>query len=249
MSSIEGDLTCIVNIEWLNKDGTIQRKIAYKKANVRLVRNDIREIFVVITPEKAAQVRLPLKGISVHNKFMKEGKASVKFQPLNCTMYLSNAPPGQLLAFLKTIFIKMTGEKSPSVSTSLRKQLMSGRPQQFEEISPVTNIELNKALAKVGKSTDTTPSPLANKKRKIERDENSKAPAAKRLYTASPISNEPLDIEQREVMDACLGKHNVFFTGSAGTGKSYLLKRIIAALPPDATTATASTGKNKIILS
>lgn len=34
----------------------------------------------------------------------------------------------------------------------------------------------------------------------------------------------------------------MFLTGSAGTGKSFLLKRIVGALPPDVTFVTASTG-------
>lgn len=70
--------------------------------------------------------------------------------------------------------------------------------------------------------------------------------------------------EQEEVLQAATAKGNIFFTGksdfcithccctvtklrffikgSAGTGKSYLLKIIISALPPDETVATASTG-------
>lgn len=43
-------------------------------------------------------------------------------------------------------------------------------------------------------------------------------------------------------MNAVMAGRNVFFTGSAGTGKSFLLKRILGALAPDSTYATASTG-------
>jgi ATP-dependent DNA helicase PIF1 len=35
---------------------------------------------------------------------------------------------------------------------------------------------------------------------------------------------------------------NIFFTGAAGSGKSYLLRRIIASFPPDNLVICASTG-------
>lgn len=242
MGDNEGTLSCAVNIEWFTKQGTIERKFTHKKASLRLIRNDRKDMFVEISPEKLAPIKLHLQNINVHKKFMNEGKASIKFQ--SSTLYLSNAPPGQLLTFLRTMFIKMTGEKTITKSnTPLRNQILSGKLNHFEEISPITNTEVNKIVSKLSKSSATTPSPTTNRKRKIERNDSTKAPAAKRLYTASPTANEPLNLEQKEILDACLGGQNIFFTGSAGTGKSYLLKKIIGALPPDVTTATASTGE------
>lgn len=55
-------------------------------------------------------------------------------------------------------------------------------------------------------------------------------------------SGLPLSPEQNKVLQMVKTGESVFFTGSAGTGKSYLLKRIISSLPPDTTFATASTG-------
>ena len=48
--------------------------------------------------------------------------------------------------------------------------------------------------------------------------------------------------EQMVVMNAIRTGKSVFFTGSARTGKSYLLKRLITMLPPQSTLVTASTG-------
>lgn len=48
--------------------------------------------------------------------------------------------------------------------------------------------------------------------------------------------------EQIQILKAVRQGYNVFFTGSAGTGKSYLLKKIIGSLPPEGTVASASTG-------
>ncbi|XP_050298703.1 ATP-dependent DNA helicase PIF1 [Anthonomus grandis grandis] len=238
-------LCCEVNIQWLNKQGLVQRKVASKKANLRLLRGDTRDVFIEVVVEKAAPVKLKFsKGAQVHNRFMAEGKSSLKFPDENASLFLSNAPPEQLKTFLKTLFIKMAnGKPLQNSSASLRTQVLSHKSSKFEEISPVTNGEMDKAFKKVsGRSTETTPSPLANKKRKIERSSTDKAPAAKKLYSGSPVPTEQLDMEQREVLQACISGQNVFFTGSAGTGKSFLLRKIIGALPPDVTIATASTG-------
>ncbi|PFX17739.1 ATP-dependent DNA helicase PIF1 [Stylophora pistillata] len=44
------------------------------------------------------------------------------------------------------------------------------------------------------------------------------------------------------VVNAIRAKRSVLFTGSAGTDKSYVLKRFITMLPPQNTFITASTG-------
>lgn len=245
MDSGESFLSCAVTIEWTTPQGSISRKVNYKTASLRLIRNEFREMFMEISSEKHAAIRLALKGISVFKKFMAEGKASVKFQEAGCTLFVSNAPPTNLVSFLRTIFVKMTGDKEQAAQTtpskgSMRTKLLSGKAQAFEEISPVTGKDMQIAKSKISKSTVTTPSP-PSKKRKS--DDTVRGPAHKKLYSPSPLTTtSSLNCEQQKVLQACLSGSNIFFTGSAGTGKSFLLKRIVAALPPDVTVATASTG-------
>ncbi|XP_017781591.1 PREDICTED: ATP-dependent DNA helicase PIF1 [Nicrophorus vespilloides] len=236
----ESVLACPVNVEWCDPHGVVIRKMAHKKAQLKLIRNELRKIYIEIGAEKMAPVKLELKGIAVHKKFMAEGKASIKFQESRCTIYISNAPPSQLTNFLRTMFIKMTGQNvgtaaNNKTNPSLRTQLLSNKPKQYQEISPVTTADVDKL--KKPRATDTTPSPLSRKRKLTEGGDG---PAAKKPPT--PLFDQPLTIEQRDVLDACLSGQNLFFTGSAGTGKSYLLRKIIGALPPDVTVATASTG-------
>ncbi|CAG4952282.1 unnamed protein product [Colias eurytheme] len=245
MESGESFLSCAATVEWMTAQGSVTRKISLKTASLRLIRNEFREMFMEVSSEKQAATRLALKGINVFKKFMAEGKASIKFQEAGCTVFISNAPPTNLVSFLRTIFVKMTGDreqstnKTPSKQT-VRAKLLSGKAQAFEEISPVTVADLCNAKNKISKSTTTTPSPPA-KKRKQE--DVARGPAPKKLYSPSPLTTaSTLNPEQKRVLEACLGGKNIFFTGSAGTGKSYLLKRIVAALPPDVTMPTASTG-------
>ena len=70
-------------------------------------------------------------------------------------------------------------------------------------------------------------------------------PSRKRrsLSARRPLTTRhELTAEQRYVLEAVKGGRNVFFTGGAGTGKSFLVRKCIGALPPDATFVTASTG-------
>lgn len=241
----ENQLTCTIYMEWANSGGEIIRKVTYKTALLRLTRAaENRSVYIEITSGKSSAIRLELKALSLHNRFMSEGKACIKFQELNCSVFISNAPPSQLLVFLRTISVKIAGKKvADNPNTSLRTQLLTGKPKEFNDISPVTESDLVKARAKAlggQKGTDTTPSPLSRKRKNS--GESAGKLAQKRLYSSSPIQEEQLNAEQKEVLDACLAGKNVFFTGSAGTGKSFLLRKIISALPPDVTQATASTG-------
>lgn len=237
-------LTCTTTMEWLNAQGSIVRKVTHRTASLRLIRDNQREMFVEVNAEKAnSRTKLSLKGISVFNKFMAEGKASIKFKEQNCTLFLSNAPSSQLINFLRTVFVKLSGQEEKT-SKPLREKLLGNRRLGgAEEISPSTSTEMNRAKEKamaVSRATITTPSPGTVKKRKYHSDDTPKTPVAKKLYD-NPTAGK-LTEEQSRILSAVLSGKNVFFTGSAGTGKSFLLRKIISALPPDVTVATASTG-------
>eukprot|EP00124_Ichthyophonus_hoferi_P003711 Ihof_evm1s341 gene=Ihof_evmTU1s341 len=66
----------------------------------------------------------------------------------------------------------------------------------------------------------------------------SKNPNNKKVKDDPP----PLSEEQQKIMDVVLAGKSVFFTGAAGTGKSFLLKEIINRLPRATTFITALTG-------
>lgn len=258
MNIDDTSVTCQINIDWLNTQGISVRKVNHRLATLRLIRSDAREMFVEVSTEKIpTSVRLALRDIVVHKKFMSEGKASIKFNHDRCVLFLSNAPPGLLMNFLRTLFVKMSADKTDSIDPNsmrknIRAHMLSEQPSKFQDISPITNAEMKRAqrLAGISNSSTTTPSPPA-KKRRFERvlvdtRDESNAPIAEKSSSSSPLAAQmagcKLNEEQNLVLKACLDGKNIFFTGSAGTGKSFLLKKIISVLPPDGTVATASTG-------
>uniref|UniRef100_A0A182SAM2 ATP-dependent DNA helicase PIF1 n=1 Tax=Anopheles maculatus TaxID=74869 RepID=A0A182SAM2_9DIPT len=261
MDPNDASLTCAVNVEWNDTHGTTLRKFAHKQTTLRLARNALKEMFLELSAEKHSTIRFKLRSVQVHSKFMTEGKASIKFNEEKCTLFLSNAPPGLLVQFLKVVFVKLTNggaggalkKEEPVNKTELlkksRAQVLAGKSlNHFDEISPVTTGELHLArkLA-LGKGSVTTPSPSQKRKRPSD-DPSSDRPRPKKLLSEQPVEEKAwinevqLNEEQKHVLSACQSGRNIFFTGSAGTGKSFLLRKIIATLPPDGTIATASTG-------
>ena len=106
------------------------------------------------------------------------------------------------------------------------------------------------AGSKLGKENLTTPRRVevcgakATKRKlsEVNTENSDENPSKKKPILLKCASGLPLSTEQTQVLQMVKAGESVFFTGSAGTGKSYLLKRIISSLPPDTTFATASTG-------
>lgn len=120
-------ITCTATIERLNPKGSVLRKETHKTCTLRIIRNEHRAMFVEITVGKSQPQKLCVADIQVHNKFMNEGKATIKFKKENCTLFLSNAPPASLAKFLQTMVVKYSVE-TKGKEVSLRKQLLSNKP-------------------------------------------------------------------------------------------------------------------------
>eukprot|EP00890_Picochlorum_soloecismus_P001300 jgi/Picsp_1/2170/NSC_05635-R1_atp-dependent dna helicase pif1 len=86
------------------------------------------------------------------------------------------------------------------------------------------------------------PSNQANRKVSPVRASNRNDSYSKRPDNRSQEELPPLSAEQMQVFDLVVRqKKSIFFTGSAGTGKSLLLKHIIRALPASSTFVTGTT--------
>lgn len=190
-------LVCCVLIEWLNSQGLTMKKILYKNGLIKIMRNDIREMFLEVSQEKLTTTKLKLKDINVFKKFMSEGKTTIKFNTDKANLFINNAPPGLLMHFLKTIFVKLTKDSEDNKEVTkeqmhkkLREHLLSEKASKFDEISPITNAELDRAKKMtVSKATITTPSPPASRKRRLpDAKFNDNPKAAKKLYAPSPLS-------------------------------------------------------------
>ncbi|CAI9726716.1 ATP-dependent DNA helicase PIF1-like [Octopus vulgaris] len=238
-------LICWVSVQEISALGNVVKSVQYKNTTLSLGRDEYNEIILKLFAGKR-DLTYMLRNIQVHKKFFKDGKATIKVLDQNLQLMLSNCPPDKLVLFLKTMMTKLECKKK-SGFISNREKMKTGLKRSFEEISPLTLKDLKFAkglpINDTDKCLDSTPK---SKRKHCERDKENQ-PQMKQhreIQLSQPRILQPFKLtkEQRKVLDIVTCGENVFFTGSAGTGKSFLLRRIIGALPPDHTFATASTG-------
>ncbi|XP_034039033.1 ATP-dependent DNA helicase PIF1 [Thalassophryne amazonica] len=243
-SELDGsELQCCVVVEHLNASGQATRRQVTRKASVLLGRNEFQELVLRIHDDRVVPQSYTLKDFKLFTKFSREGKCTVKLHPENIQVLISNCPPNQLSIFLRTLSIKHLAWKS-SKPLSNREKLQAGLTRSFEAISPLQSKDVQKANELRAKAlTDCTNKTGRQVKRSSSDTSFSpvKANPNKKPILCLPTARK-LNKEQAAVLRVVLSGKNLFFTGSAGTGKSFLLKRIIGSLPPKTTFATASTG-------
>ncbi|XP_034743457.1 ATP-dependent DNA helicase PIF1 [Etheostoma cragini] len=245
-----GQLQCCVAVEQLNTSGQATRRQLIRKASVVLGRNEFHEIILRVHDGKVPQ-NYHLNEFKLFTKFAREGKCTVKLLRENIQVLISNCPPDRLNLFLKTLSIKHQARLS-SKPLSGREKLKAGLPRSFEAISPLQQKDIQKvnelrgtgAPAGLAERTNRMTGAGTGQQVKRSRSDTNFSPV-KANPSKKPILSLPtrkLNKEQAAVLGAVLSGKNIFFTGSAGTGKSFLLKRIMGSLPPKSTFATASTG-------
>ena len=180
----------------------------------------------------------------VFGKFLKDGKATINFKDKtgNRRVLISNAPVSDLEKTLKLLMVKHKIAPASKIKPSLIKD-------GVDEISPIRPRELAEINGQLNKPKDGTPTKNTTPVRKLKRRQRAAADQGlmkpKRLSQPEKIltnSQVTLNDRQQEIINTIKGGQSVFFTGAAGTGKSFILKELLKSVPTDSTAVTASTG-------
>lgn len=227
-------LTCSLGIEELSGTGNLLKKSQFRSLELILGRNELREVLLKINFNGKKENKYILRELVIHKKFVKDGKATIKLPDHKVNLMLSNCPPDKLSIFLRTMNTKLECLRK-SGFIGARKKFLSELPRSFQEISPMTIKDIETIHADRMKVAEgITPNYKRKRSDPDYMDKENQYPgkskmARKCLSMVPKVMVNPVKLskEQTMVLKAVIGGQNVFFTGSAGTGKSFLLKRII----------------------
>lgn len=263
-------LRCDLIIQNLNSSTNINQEKLHKQSTIGLYRpklDDESSNQIILTVDtKTVNLKFKLKRIELYTKFINEGKATLKLIDENVYLLISNSPSLTLTNFISFLQIKLAkssksepSEKNPKFVNKLLSNVQCNIGKScLANISPLTERDISDVM-RIQKNSNkiANESPVrAGEPNRISR--LGRAPSASSLALKEATSqNRPklarslssssnllvqLTDEQKNVLKIIKDKKNVFFTGSGGTGKSFLISIIKKMLPNDSCFITASTG-------
>ena len=188
---------------------------------------DDKRVLVVGEKKQEREYRLD-GGVRTITRFASQGKATLQIVRRNITLLLSGADPDALSAWCSAL---LHGSGAPHKASMIAPSAQRQR-QELDAFAKRPLSSRSPGLANA--SPGHYGSPALSKKVRPRT-----APSPLQL---SPAAREALTDEQQRVLEAALSGKSLFFTGGAGTGKSFLLRSILQRMPKETTFATASTG-------
>uniref|UniRef100_A0A8C3H618 ATP-dependent DNA helicase PIF1 n=1 Tax=Chrysemys picta bellii TaxID=8478 RepID=A0A8C3H618_CHRPI len=236
-AELDARIRCSVTIERLSPSGPAPKRRVIRDASLALGRNEFRELVLQVSDGRVPR-SFALRGeVRLFTRFVRDGKSGLQLGPAHVQLLIANCPPDSLRRFLRLLRIKHEAAGKGAKTVTERARLLCSLPRTFDTISPVQARDVQQVCdQRAHASCEATPCTSVTSSFQAADMKCSKK------LSLLMHSRMRLSQEQSIVLRAVLSGKNVFFTGSAGTGKSYLLKKIVGSLPPKSTYATASTG-------
>ncbi|NXX39673.1 PIF1 helicase, partial [Tricholaema leucomelas] len=244
------ELRCTVVVEQPLPGGQGPRRRVMRSALVLLGRNELRQPVLRVvggSGAAAAVLSFALVGDAVRlfTRFAGEGRAAVRVGSDGAQVLLSDCPPDALRRFLRLLRLKVAGG---SRCAPRCPRLMDRPPPAFTVISPLQERDLLHVPGRLNgcEMRSERPAEVSFRVQGVGPGypplPHSTPPLILQVPRVERRPSARLSAEQEAVLGAVKSGKSIFFTGCAGTGKSFLLKKIVGSLPPKSTYATASTG-------
>ena len=240
--------------ESVGPSGSVSKKaVRLDQADVCVLEEEKRLQISDLKKRRSPPHLFVLKDFLLFNGHLSFGKISLKLKESRHNpqelMILISSDDIELIRGINDGILASQGreprERATPVATPSKwsPELKKVRPRQTPIASPVA--EGNVPVRRFGfGQTISPPRPLSlrmvkSPQIKVDNDSNR---SMDRSYILTTFRDPSLSHEQHTIIECIRKGDSVFFTGGAGTGKSFLLKKISSLLPTNSTAVTASTG-------
>eukprot|EP00938_MAST-03A_sp_MAST-3A-sp1_P002664 g2664.t1 len=178
-------------------------------------------------------------GFRIFNKFVHEGRLTIQMKRRGIQIMLKDGKPEQIRTCLNVLaaFLRKRRESTATRSS----ENADARSTLMSRVS-----DKNVSRRRGGKTTRRPPVRTPEGKVVKRKSKRKEEATTRSSSTPSPpkctSKGQRLTQEQRSIIRATRKGSNIFFTGSAGTGKSLLLRHLRDTLPSSSTYVTATTG-------